>query len=406
MRKSGQLNAALEMAREEFAASPDRWSASALFWVYYSIAKSDGFLGLPLWAVGDGLLDLRRFLEGDEVVSEKLPPLVTRLAGVCTRNLRSGSAIPEEELNFLKKAAAQFPDDVFVTRALAWAYNRAGRGEDAVALFRGILKKKNDAYLWGELYDFVKDDKIREAALCKALLLQPKPEFTGNLRLKLACVLIRKGDYAAAAYELRLYEETYRRNGWALAAEYYRTMKFIPSGTVPAETGRRYYSAMAESAGDFIFQELPKTVCVPVTLLKRKSRNGKGAKTEIVLVSENGRVLYAPLSLARVSPEKCMEYSFSVQSVNQPKGGRRIVSCVKSEESPVWRCDIKVIGGKVIFRTDRNGNRYGMLEGCFLPPQIAARISSDSETVSVVALLKKGKWKAVHLLPQVQNDGR
>lgn len=48
MRKGGNLPAALEMAREDFAASPDRWSASALFWVYYSIAASDGLLGIPV----------------------------------------------------------------------------------------------------------------------------------------------------------------------------------------------------------------------------------------------------------------------------------------------------------------------------------------------------------------------
>ncbi len=296
--------------------------------------------------------------------------------------------------------------DAALEMALAWAYNRSGRAEDAVALFRRVLRRKNDAYLWGELYDFVKDDRIREAAICKALLLQPKPEFTGNLHLKLACVLIRKSDYAAAAYELSLYEEIYRRNGWALATEYHRIMKFIPSGSVPAETGGRYYSAMAESAGDFIFQELPKTVYVPIALSERKSRKGEGSKADIVLVGANGRVLYAPLSLARVSAGNYMEYSFVVQSVSQPKGGRRIVSCVKSEESPLWRGDIKVISAAVKFKNDRNGNRIGMAAGCFIPPQIAARISTESAEVSLVALRKNGKWKAVHLLSQVHCDGR
>lgn len=325
--------------------------------------------------------------------------MLTRLAGVCTRSLKSASGVPEdEEIDFLRAAEAGFPDDVFVARALAWAYLRAGRSGEAVSLFRKILRRKNDAYLWGELYDFINDDRIREAALCKALLLQPKPEFTGNLRLKLACVLIRKGDYARAAFELGLYEETYRRNRWTPASEYHRIMKFIPAGTAPVATGRKYYSEMAAPAGDFIFQEFPRVVYVPVALSERKSRKGNGVRKDIVLVSENGRVVLAPLSMAQVSAENYMEYSFTVQAVSQPKGGRRIVSCVKSEDSPDWKGSIRVFRGTVRFKTDRNGSRYGMLDGCFIPPQIAARMSPETAEASVAGLLKNGKWKAVYLL--------
>ncbi len=393
LRKSGKLQLALEMAKADFSAMPNKWSASSLFWVYFYITKIDDFLGLSPWFVGRELLSLSLYLQDDEVILKSLPLVMTRLAGECTRGLKSALTVPEDELQFLKEAKSRFPEDVFVVRALAWAYNRSGQSAAAITLFRDILRKKNDAYLWGELYDFVRDDEIREAALCKALLLQSKPEFTGNLRLKLACVLIRKGDYAGAASELAIYEDTYRKNKWALADEYRKIMKFIPKGTMPIVRDKKYYSKSAASVEEFIFPDVRKVTYIPMALSGRKSRNGKKSGMNVVLVDMKGRVLLAPLAPLKVSLDDYMRYSFILQVVN-----KRIISCVKSEELPAWKKSVRIVSGSVVFKVDKNGSRYGMLDHCFIPPQIVSRMSQGVESVSFVAFQKDGKWKATYLL--------
>lgn len=397
LRKEGKLAEALELAEKDYAASQDRWSASALFWVYYSIVKSKNPEPFgQLWEIGEKLLSLSEQMEVDEIVSQSLENSLVHISSQCTKSCRTGSA-SEDLLVFLTASVKRFPDNVFLIRALAMARRSSGDNEAALSLFRRVLKMKNDGYLWGELYDFVEDEAVRESALCKALLAQPKPEFTGKIRLKLSCVLIRSKDYGHAAYELKQYEETYKRNSWHLSADYFKILRFIPSGTVPLKTGKPFYTSHVSVAEEFVYQDIPAQVMVPLQLRSGKPKGGKPGVKRLVLADRKGREVNVPLSKAGVGEKDCMDRAYEVRSSKVGNGPRQIVSCVPLASFPEWKDDVRVFSGSPVSKKDRSGNAYCLVGECFVSPQMAPRLSLSGEA-TVVAVRKNGRWRATSIL--------
>ena len=396
LRKEGKLSEALSMALADFEQSADKWTASALFWVYYALSKADDKLGIENWKIGSEMLSLGEYMPGEEIVEKNLSVAVVRMACDCARRFKSSSVASDDEMAFLKSAQKRFPDEVFLIRALALGYSSRGEKDKAISLFRRLLKVKNDAYLWAELYDFIEDDSLRLSVLCKALLHQPKPEYTGKIRQKLACVLIRAKDYAHAAYELEVFRETYLSNSWALGQEYSRIAGHIPPGVRPVKTGTDFYSANTARADSFVFEDLPQTQYVPVVLKERTNRKGKKVK-EMILAELRGRVIFVPVAAAKVSEENYRDFSYLVRSEKLPKGGRRIISCEKSQDSPSWATDIRHFEGEAKFKTDRNGARFALVGKCFVAPQMVSRLAPDKTSISGVALRKNGKWRAIYL---------
>ncbi len=398
LRKAGKVAEALEMARDDFMKSPDKWSASALFWVYYSISKSGEFALVPAWQVGTEMLRLSGFMDSDEITVQCLGTAVQHIATFYAHRYIASSAVPtDDEAGFLSMAVKRFPDNVFLLRALAMGYGAAGKNDDALSLFRKVLKIKDDGYLWSELYDFLDDDSVRKSALCKSLLIQSKPEFTGKTRLKLACVLIREKDYGRAAYELQTYSDTYRKNSWHLSDEYSKIMRFIPPGVVPVRTGREFYAANTTAAEDFIYQDSPCLTMIPLMTREVRAKGGKRIVTKIVLSDKKGRVLAVPLSKSGASVSNCMKMSYTVRSYKPEAGPRRIVSCVAADEFPEWRDEVRCFSGTVNRKTDRMGNQYGLLDGSFVPSQLLSRIKPEA-SVTVVGVRKNGKWRATSVL--------
>lgn len=397
LRKEGKLSEALELAGKDYAASQDRWSASALFWVYYSILKSKNPESFgQLWEMGEKMLALSEQMEVDEIVSQSLENSLVHISSQCTRSCRTGSA-SEDLLGFLAASVKRFPDNVFLIRALAMARRSSGDNESALSLFRRVLKMKNDGYLWGELYDFVEDEAVRESALCKALLAQPKPEFTGKIRLKLSCVLIRAKDYGRAAYELKQYEDTYKRNSWHLSADYFKILRFIPSGTVPVKTGKQFYASRVSVAEAFVYQDIPTQVMVPLQLRSGKPKGGKPGIKRLVLADRKGRVVNVPLSKAGACEKDCMDRAYEVRSSKAGNGPRQIVSCVPRASFPEWKDEVRVFSGSPVSKKDRSGNAYCLVGECFVAPQMAPRLSPSGEA-TVVAVRKNGRWRATFIL--------
>ena len=399
LRKEGKLSDALELAEKDYAQSQDRWSAASLFWVYFSILKSKNPEAFgKLWKMGEKMLSLSEQMEVDDIVSQSLENSLVHISGHCVRLCRlGGDAAPESMLGFLSSAVKRFPDNVFLIRALAAAQRSSGNNEAALSSFRRVLKMKNDGYLWGELYDFVEDDAVRESALCKAMLAQPKPEFTGKIRLKLSCVLIRAKDYGRAAYELKQYEDTYKRNSWHLSADYFKILRFIPSGTVQVKTGKQYYSSHVSLVEEFVYQDIPSQLMVPLLLRPGKPKGGRPGVGWLILADRKGRVVNVALSKAGVSEGNCMDRAFEVRSSKSGGGPRQIVSCVPQASLPEWRDDVRIFSGKAVSKKDRSGNAYALVGECFVSPQMASRIDAFKEA-SVVAVRKNGRWRATFIL--------
>lgn len=109
LRKAGKTVEALEMAKEDFSKNPDKWSASALFWVYYSISKTDDFVSVPAWQVGSEMLRLADYMDQDEVTLQCLDAAAQHIATSYAHQYRASATVPSvEETNFLELAVKKF----------------------------------------------------------------------------------------------------------------------------------------------------------------------------------------------------------------------------------------------------------------------------------------------------------
>lgn len=73
----------------------------------------------------------------------------------------------------------------------------------AIHLYKYLLRRYHDSYLYHELYQLVDDDATKTAILCQAIVNQCREEFRSKYHLELAQLLIKQNLLSRAAYELQ-----------------------------------------------------------------------------------------------------------------------------------------------------------------------------------------------------------
>lgn len=220
----------------------------------------------------------------------KAKPLAVKIISCFTKIIeKTGADISDEMLALARKSSEQFKDDVFLKRNLAIILSAKGKREDALKIYRDILKTKDDSYLWDELARLTDSTVIRIAALCKALLCLDKPEFTLMTHLRLAFVLAGQQDFPRAKYELSIYEETCRRNGWKIKAAYNQVADMIPEDTRTEITGKQFYSKYMPVIEEFMYGDVQSTVLYSYKEFEI-DRNGKKIKNILLVGKDETRI--------------------------------------------------------------------------------------------------------------------
>lgn len=124
-----------------------------------------------------------------------------------TNRLMNGIASRPEEyvravMPFFRKALQQNPSNKDNLRHLAQLYIRVRLKSQAIAIYKKLLQRYQDSYLYAELADLTDDTQDRIALLCMAIMKQPKESFNMANRYRLAEVL-HLTDPTRAAYEIR-----------------------------------------------------------------------------------------------------------------------------------------------------------------------------------------------------------
>lgn len=141
--------------------------------------------------------------EGQRRDGRVVPSLGQRITNRLMANL---AARPDQYVRaimpFFRKALQINPSNKDNLRHLAQLYVRVGLKSQAVSLYRRLLERYHDGYLYGELADLVSDNGEKLALLCRAIMGTPREAFRSGYRHRLAELLLIDSP-ARAAYEIR-----------------------------------------------------------------------------------------------------------------------------------------------------------------------------------------------------------
>jgi tetratricopeptide (TPR) repeat protein len=103
---------------------------------------------------------------------------------------------------FFRKALQINPSNKDNLRHLAQLYARVKLKSQAVGLYKRLLQRYHDSYLYAELAKLMTSPKDKVALLCEAIVHQPKEAFNVANRYHLA-TLLQMPEPTRAAYEIR-----------------------------------------------------------------------------------------------------------------------------------------------------------------------------------------------------------
>lgn len=257
LRKQGRIEEAYEAIRPMYAVHKGKYTTLAMFWTASDILKKrlgeqrideslkifeallrvlpsiDDRDGKAHAAVTGAALRLAReckdfsmlgflkqygaenFVESDwqavqpvakEETGKKQYPLPSNAMRILTQAFHEIQHSPTAEnalivMPLLEEALHRHPRDKNVQRHMAIVYTIMGERAKAITIYKQLLTRHHDSWLYAELSALTEDAGERAALLCQAITHQRQEKFRSNYHLELAKLLVGR-DNARAAYEL------------------------------------------------------------------------------------------------------------------------------------------------------------------------------------------------------------
>lgn len=146
----------------------------------------------------------------------------------------------------LQEAVRRHPRDKNNQRYMAVVYRIMGERDKAVAIYRQLLSKHRDSYLYSELAELTDEPGLKAALYCRAIQNQRQEKFCSGYRLELARLLVSR-DKARAVYELQKCIATRKASGFGVTLEMQQMLGQL-EGVMPVSEAeqRLFYQRMAE----------------------------------------------------------------------------------------------------------------------------------------------------------------
>lgn len=164
-------------------------------WKTISVPAASGTPAPPIPSVAQQLLtcafhEIQEHLYGD---------YITRKAPASHDEVLASSL---KVMPLLEEAMRRNPRDKHNQRYMAVIYHIMGEHDKAVAIYRTLLTRHRDSYLYAELAELTDEPGPKAALYCRAIQNQRQEKFRTGYRLELARLLIDR-DKARAAHELQ-----------------------------------------------------------------------------------------------------------------------------------------------------------------------------------------------------------
>jgi tetratricopeptide (TPR) repeat protein len=194
---------------------------------------------------------MENLTEGDWQVatSKDGHPLPSTAQRMLTRAFHEIQEQPSEAhalqvMPLLQEALRRSPRHKNNQRCLALIYKVMNQKEKAADIYRQLIAKHHDSYLYAELSELVPEDGMRAALLCRAIQTQRQEMFRMGYRLSLARMLIDR-DQARAAYELNKCATVRQSLGYAITQDMKTLMRRVADIVPPSDAEQQsFYQQM------------------------------------------------------------------------------------------------------------------------------------------------------------------
>jgi hypothetical protein len=176
----------------------------------------------------------------------------------------------EQNLSWLiqpyEKAIKLFPDDEWLLREKALLHLRNNELELAIKIYKQlVLELADNYYIWQEFSNcIISDNSLKIGMLSKALSLEKKEDFLGDIHLDLARVLINENLLENALVELEAYKKHRELKGWRLHSVFDELHKKASSAKQSLKDNLELYKKYIPFAENFAYADIAWTEAVLV----------------------------------------------------------------------------------------------------------------------------------------------
>lgn len=167
---------------------------------------------------------------------------------------------------FFERVKDMCPNNRFIHMYIAQQLYWQGKTEDSLDVYKAILCSSPEWYIWKSMGDIIDDHDLRVSFYCKALTMMGKEDYIGDLRLKLATLLL-DSNKEQAAYEIEQYMKTYKANGWNISGDVYLLQGKLRNVS-PSTQSKAFYRNNIEAAENYAYSDIPEEELVLAEIFK------------------------------------------------------------------------------------------------------------------------------------------
>ena len=177
-----------------------------------------------------------------------LPSTAQRLLTCCFHEIQRQPSLDNalKVMPLLQEAVRRNPRSKHNLRYMAVIYKIMGERQKAIDIYRQLLTRHRDSFLFAELAELTADEGPKAALLCRAIVNQRQEKFNTGYRQALAILLLEK-DKRRAAYELQKCLAVRKALGYPVSNELRRLQDRLAGVSASSDAEQRtFYQKMME----------------------------------------------------------------------------------------------------------------------------------------------------------------
>ncbi len=177
-----------------------------------------------------------------------LPSTAQRILTRCFHSIQSHPDADHalKVMPLLEEALHRAPRHKNNQRYMAVIYKILGEQEKSIEIYRRLLQRYHDSYLYAELAELTEDLGTKASLYCRAIQHQRQEKFRGSYRLALARLLLGR-DNSKAAYEVITCAQSREKEGYHFGKTLLDLQKQL-EGVEPSNDAdqQQFYKKMSE----------------------------------------------------------------------------------------------------------------------------------------------------------------
>lgn len=311
---------------------------------------------------------------------------------------RHTEAFATSLIPFFEKVKEKCPDNRFICMYIAQLLYWQGKPEEALAAYKAILRNSPEWYIWKSMGDIIDDNDLRISFYCKALTMMGKEDYIGDLRLKLATLLL-ESNKEQAAYEVEQYMKTYKENNWNISGDVYLLQGKI-QGVMPSSQSKAFYRGNIEAAENYAYADIPTAEFVFVETFKNQEGKERAKLTNIKKNLDIRMPVTPPLRKAtpgEVFSIRMTKKNGRMVPLTIHKTGKNIE--LKGKKTGIQESsEIKTISG--IVSLPAKGDFCFIDHAYYVPAKLREtnKLQESQQVSAKVKQLPDGKWRVISII--------